>query len=144
LSIEEYFAVVAERTRYRERFVELMEERRLDAIICPPYPLPSLPHGSSADADLQLAEIACAVFNIVGLPAGVVSASRVGAGEDGAAKARGVAATIQRGSEGLPVGVQVAARHWRDDIVLALMHALEEHFRALPSYPATPPVVSAP
>jgi fatty acid amide hydrolase len=29
-------------------------------------------------------------------------------------------------SAGLPVGVQVAARPWREDIVLALMAALEE------------------
>jgi len=29
-------------------------------------------------------------------------------------------------SAGLPVGVQVAARPWREDIVIALMAALEE------------------
>ena len=131
VSVEEQFELVAERTRYRERFVELMDERRLDAIVCPPYPLPALPHESSADADLQLAEIACAVFNIVGLPAGVVAATTIGASE----------ATVESGSEGLPVGVQVAARHWRDDVVLALMRELEAHFRAQPGYPATPRVM---
>ena len=34
----------------------------------------------------------------------------------------------ERGSVGLPVGVQVAAPHWRDDIVLAVMQQLERHF----------------
>ncbi len=142
LSIAEYFSIIDERTRYRERFVELLDERRLDAILCPPFPLPALPHDSSADPDLQLAEIACAVFNIVGLPAGVVAASTVREGEEGAAAATGIAATVLQGSAGLPVGVQVAARHWRDDVVLALMQALEDHFRARPGYPATPRVIA--
>jgi fatty acid amide hydrolase len=35
----------------------------------------------------------------------------------------------------LPVGVQVVARHWREDIVLAVMAALEDHFRSTPDYP---------
>jgi fatty acid amide hydrolase len=128
LSAEGWFGLVAERARYRERFVRSMEERRLDAIVCAPFPLPALLHESSAEADLQAAEIACAVFNIVGLPAGVVAATTAGPGEDGA---------------GLPVGVQVAARHWRDDVVLALMGALEEHFRGQPGYPVTPHAVEA-
>ena len=33
---------------------------------------------------------------------------------------------VEMGSTGLPVGVQVVARSWREDIVLALMAALEE------------------
>jgi Asp-tRNA(Asn)/Glu-tRNA(Gln) amidotransferase A subunit family amidase len=41
---------------------------------------------------------------------------------------------------GLPVGVQVAARHWHEDIVLAVMAAIEEHFQSQPDYPAHPPV----
>jgi Asp-tRNA(Asn)/Glu-tRNA(Gln) amidotransferase A subunit family amidase len=126
LSAGDWFALVAERSSYRERFLRLMDERRLDAIVCAPFPRPALLHESSADADLQAAEIACAVFNIAGLPAGVVAASTVGAGEDG---------------EGLPVGVQVAARHWRDDVVLALMGVLESHFRDQPGYPSTPRAV---
>jgi len=33
------------------------------------------------------------------------------------------------------VGVQVSALHWREDIVLAVMNALQEHFRNQPGYP---------
>ncbi|MEP0858508.1 hypothetical protein [Trichocoleus sp. DQ-U1] len=47
---------------------------------------------------------------------------------------------MEQGSVGLPVGVQVAARHWREDIVLAVMAAIEEHFQPQPDYPAHPPV----
>ena len=35
------------------------------------------------------------------------------------------AAAVDAGSEGLPVGVQVIARPWREDIVLAVMAAIE-------------------
>ncbi len=50
------------------------------------------------------------------------------------------ASKVEQGSVGLPVGVQVAARHWREDIVLAVMAAIEEHFQSQPDYPAHPPV----
>jgi fatty acid amide hydrolase len=30
-----------------------------------------------------------------------------------------------RGSAGLPLGVQVVARHWREDVALAVMGAIE-------------------
>jgi fatty acid amide hydrolase len=38
-------------------------------------------------------------------------------------------------SAGLPVGVQVVARHWREDVLLAVMAALERHFEKVPDYP---------
>jgi fatty acid amide hydrolase len=42
------------------------------------------------------------------------------------------------GSTGLPVGVQVVARHWREDVALAVMAALEEHLRRQADYPLRP------
>jgi fatty acid amide hydrolase len=50
------------------------------------------------------------------------------------------AAQVDNGSVGLPVGVQVAARHWREDIVLAVMNAIESHFRTQTDYPAQPSI----
>jgi fatty acid amide hydrolase len=47
---------------------------------------------------------------------------------------------VETGSSGLPVGVQVVSRHWREDIALSIMFALEEHFRAQPDYPLSPPL----
>ena len=48
------------------------------------------------------------------------------------------ARTVDEGSAGLPVGVQVAARPGREDLVLAVMDELEAHFGRQPDYPATP------
>jgi fatty acid amide hydrolase len=48
------------------------------------------------------------------------------------------AKNVETGSAGLPVGVQVVARHWHEDVALGIMSALEEHFRAQSDYPAHP------
>jgi fatty acid amide hydrolase len=42
------------------------------------------------------------------------------------------------GSEGLPIGVQVVARPWREDVVLVIMDALESAARERREYPRTP------
>jgi Asp-tRNA(Asn)/Glu-tRNA(Gln) amidotransferase A subunit family amidase len=48
---------------------------------------------------------------------------------------------VELGSAGLPVAVQVVARHWREDVVLAVMATLEEHFKKQPDYPVEPPML---
>lgn len=85
------------------------------------------------------------VYNLVGMPAGVVAATRVRPDEESDRAAsrdlvEHAARRVEAGSTGLPAGVQVVARHWREDVALAVMVALEEHFRRQPDYPATPPI----
>jgi fatty acid amide hydrolase len=75
----------------------------------------------------------------------VVSVTRVRPGEESdrlpsTQLSEQTASKVEQGSVGLPVGVQVAARHWHEDIVLAVMAALEEHFQSQPDYPVHPPV----
>jgi Asp-tRNA(Asn)/Glu-tRNA(Gln) amidotransferase A subunit family amidase len=41
-------------------------------------------------------------------------------------------------STGLPVGMQVVARHWREDLILAVMATLERHFAGRSDHPANP------
>ena len=82
---------------------------------------------------------------MLGVPAGVVAATRVREGEESDRppsrdRSDRAAIRVEAGSVGLPVGVQVVARHWREDVVLAVMGALEEHFRATPDYPVSPPL----
>jgi fatty acid amide hydrolase len=33
---------------------------------------------------------------------------------------------VEQGSAGLPVGVQVAARHWHEGVILSIMQAIEK------------------
>jgi fatty acid amide hydrolase len=48
------------------------------------------------------------------------------------------AAEVDAASEGLPVGVQVVARPWRDHVVLAAMRAIEASVTSDQGFPATP------
>lgn len=110
-----------------------MNVNRFDAIICPPDALPALRHGSSSYLTDALSYIG--LYNLLGMPAGTVAATRVRAGEEtDRAPSRDwverIARKAETGSVGLPVGVQVVTRHWREDVALAMMSALEEHFRS--------------
>jgi fatty acid amide hydrolase len=137
-SAEEYWALVARRDDYRARFLAAMGARGLDAVLCPVEALPAYTHGASVYLSASLSHTA--LYNLLGMPAGVVASTRVRAGEE-SDRAAGLdlcertARKVERGSAGLPVGVQVAARHWREYVVLAVMSALEEHFSTRPDYP---------
>lgn len=142
-SAEECWKLIEERYVYRLRFLEVLDSGHFDAIICPPTSLPAVLHGSTEN--LPDFDSYARLYNVLGMPAGVVAASRVRADEesDRASSKDPVeqaASQVENGSVGLPVGVQVAARHWREDIVLAVMNALESHFRKQADYPAQPPI----
>lgn len=66
-----------------------------DIILCPPCALPALTHGISTVLFTVCAD-AC-LYNLLGY----------------------------QGSAGLPVGVQVVARPWREHVALAAMQAIE-------------------
>ena len=140
-SAEGYMDLVSARTSYRARFLNAMNEPQLDAIISPPYALPAVRHGDSEH--LFAAAGYSLLYNLLGIPAGVVPATRVQEGEESDREVTRditdiTAREVERSSAGLPVGVQVAARHWREDVVLALMSVLEEHFRTGSAYPQLP------
>ena len=75
-----------------------------DAIVCPVAASPAIPHGTSYDR-LDIFTYTMA-YNFAGWPAAVV---RFGTS-----------------SEGLPIGVQIVAHPWREDVALALARHLEQ------------------
>jgi fatty acid amide hydrolase len=132
LSVEQYWRLVQERNQYRQRFLAALDAERFDALLCPPHALPALTHGSSGTLNPTNAGSYAILYNLLGLPAGVTPITRVRPGEEserstGKDSVERAACTVEMNSAGLPVGVQVVARPWREDIVLALMAALEEH-----------------
>ncbi|WP_456427715.1 amidase [Rhodocaloribacter sp.] len=140
-STEKYWELVEARTEYRARFLRSLDEGGFDAVLCPPAALPALTHGSSEHLFAGLTYTF--TYNVLGAPAGVVAATRVRPGEESDRtvsrdRADITAQQVEQGSAGLPVGVQVVARHWREDVVLAVMAALEAHFRSTPDYPDHP------
>ena len=102
----------------------------------------AIPHGASRYLGDALSYTA--IYSLLGMPAGVVSFSRVREDEvsdrprsfDLAERA---AAKAEQGTAGLPVRVQVVARHWREDVALAVMSALEERYRDKSEYPGEAP-----
>jgi fatty acid amide hydrolase len=135
---EAYWQITTARSQLRSDFLQSLDAGGFDAIICPPYALPAVTHGSTEH--LFPAMTYGLTYNVIGAPAGVVSITRVQSGEESDRAiskdlADITAQKVEQGSAGLPVGVQVVARHWRDDVVLAVMASLEDHFSTQPSYP---------
>lgn len=81
---------------------------RYDAIICPVYTQPALPHGQSIAGENFRGFSHTMAYNLSGLPAAVVRC-----GES---------------ASGLPIAVQVVARAWREDVALAVAARLERDF----------------
>ncbi len=87
---------------FRSRMLSFMEG--YDAILCPVRPFPALPHGEGQDRHREAGRYT-SVFNTTGWPVAVVRAGT--------------------SPEGLPIGVQLVARPWREDISLALALVVE-------------------
>jgi fatty acid amide hydrolase len=141
LSLDAFWRLIEEENAYRNRFMGALDEEQFDAIVCPPCAVPAVRHGGWLAGPAISYTI---LYNLLGMPAGVVAATRVRPGEESDRPvSRDVvertAFAAESDSSGLPVGVQVVTRHWREDVLLALMAALETHFAKLPDYPVNPP-----
>lgn len=101
LSSAEFTALLSVWDGFRSAMLAFMEG--YDAIVSPVNAFPAMKHGGTLE--LNDAFSYTRLYNLTGWPAVVV---RCGAS-----------------SGGLPIGVQVIARPWRDDVALALAQALE-------------------
>ena len=99
LSITEFTEELTKWSLYRSDMLAFME--RYDAVLCPVSATPALRHDAPAGPDFSYT----LAYNLTGWPAAVV---RCGTSP-----------------EGLPIGVQIVARPWREDVALALAHYLE-------------------
>jgi fatty acid amide hydrolase len=139
-SVAELWRLTHRLRALRTQLLDALDERGIDLLLCPAYATCALPHGASKN--FTLASSYSIVFNATQFPAGIVPVTRVR--EDETARASGPdaverkAAAVDRASTGLPVGVQVAGRPWRDHIVLAAMRAIEAEVSGDEGFPVTP------
>ena len=100
ISGRKYSDVLMEWAALREVALKFMTQ--FDLLICPPCNGPAPKHGGTGSLDFTAAYF----FNYVGWPAAVVRAGK--------------------SAEGLPIGVQVVGRPWREDNVLAVALLIEQ------------------
>jgi len=125
---------------YRAAYNRAMDAAGVDVVLSPPVAVPALRHGASEYLSVANVAAYTLLYNVLGLPAGVVPVTTVRSGEESDRPARldvveRAARETERGSAGLPVGVQVAARLWREDLVLAAMSAIEHAVRVRSALP---------
>ena len=97
-------SLLDELTDVRRRMLDFIQQ--YDAIICPVSPWTARPHGFDPGQDRYKSWSHSMAYNVTGWP-GVT----VPAGMDG---------------DGLPIGVQVVAKPWREDVALALAAQIEK------------------
>jgi fatty acid amide hydrolase len=139
--VAQHWQVVEAQIDYQRRFAEALDRDGIDVILCPACALPAFTHGASHD--LGVAGGYDILYNVLGYPAGVVPFTRVRAEEAVGRKPSGdvvekAALNVEQGSAGLPVGVQVIARPWREHVALAVMAAIEGEARQRNDFPHTP------
>ena len=138
--VEQLWRLTSERTLLRRAEFDAWQAHQLDLVILPPHALPAMPLGTSGDLTLTLSY--AFRYVMLNFPAGVVPVTTVRPAEerrldvDDTLERR--CREVQQGSAGLPVGVQVVAQPWREDLVLAAMQAIEAGVRDRPGFPQTP------
>jgi fatty acid amide hydrolase len=118
--------VLAARAALADRVASL--GRECDALVCPVSALPALRHGTAAT--LLPAAFPCLLANLLDLAAGTVPVTTVRADEESGRAAtcdpvEQAAVATDRGSHGLPVGVQVIALNGGESTVLDVMRTIE-------------------
>jgi amidase len=99
----EYWSVL---DRFRARMFAFFEN--YDAIISPVFPQAALPHGRSIEERTFKGFSYTMTHNVTGWPAAVVRCGQT--------------------APGLPIGVQIAAHPWREDVALRIAAQLESAF----------------
>jgi len=140
--VEAYWDLVAERTVMRRAMLDAWNDNRLDAVIAPPHTTPAMAHRQSGDYTLGLANMFR--YALCNMPAGIVPVARMQEADRMPALGRRAdridrtQAAIDAGALGLPVGVQVIARPFREDVALAVMAAVEQRAMTHDDFPHTP------
>lgn len=103
MTTAEFSALMSKWDMFRRDMLRFMEE--YDVIICPTVAFPAPPHGITLDDDKIPGFSYTFTYNLTGWPAVVVRGGT--------------------SPEGLPIGVQVVARPWREDMALTVAQHIE-------------------
>jgi amidase len=103
LSTAQFGGLIVQLDLFRSTMLSFMQA--YDVILCPACAHPAPPHGSSYRAEELRGYSYTQTYNLTGWPAAVVCGGT--------------------SREGLPIGIQIVARPWREDVALAVAQYLE-------------------
>ena len=106
MSSAELMLLLEELDAYRAEMLAYMQD--YDIIVCPASAFPALPHGTWKLGGVYREYSHTSAYNLTGWPGGVVRAGT--------------------SAEGLPIDVQIVAKAWGEDVVLAVLAYVEERF----------------
>ena len=140
----DYWRVAERVMEFEVRFRDELDRARggpIDLVLMPAYAVPAVRH--KATIDMPFAGSYALFSPILGYPAGVVPVTRVRPDEQAGRRktfdvVEKTALETDRGSASLPIGVQLMGRPWRDDVVLAAMHTIEQAARQRADFPIAP------
>lgn len=104
LTGERVGAILERWDNFRSTLLSFLQ--KYDLILCPVNPYPALPHGATLDDKIYDSFSYTRTYNLTGWPSAVVRGGT--------------------SSEGLPIGVQIVGRPWREDTVLAVAQYIEK------------------
>ena len=131
-SVNETWKLQAARKAYKQQFFTAFQQQRLDVIVCPAHVLPAVRHGQ-----YQAVSFTCSftlLYNVLDAPAGVCPVTTVRETDVYTSQHAAARSLLERAarkcyspkeSAGLPVGVQVAAAPYHDELVLRAMKEIE-------------------
>ena len=132
ISAKDWWDLHNEIDEYRQQFYETYTQLQLDAVICPIFPFPAVPHTMSGGIGPCL--IYSVLWNVLGCPSGIVPVGQVKSSQTSYPAefkdfidSRGQ--TIMKEAEGLPVSIQIASLPWHDEKALGVMKQLEELYQ---------------
>ncbi|CAD6192867.1 unnamed protein product [Caenorhabditis auriculariae] len=116
---------------YRSEFTVLMLDKKIDALLCPSQVMPAPPHDIPSKLFASISYTG--IFNLLDFGAGVVNATYVTKDDEEKLEAYPetdvwykLAKKATKGTVGFPVGVQVAAPPFREEIVLRVLRDIEK------------------
>ena len=103
MGVADFTALLEQVDRFRSAMRMFMQG--YDVILCPVCAFAAQPHGFTMDEDKRGGFSYCGMYYVTGWPGAVVRGGT--------------------SSDGLPIGVQVVARPWREDVALAVLEMSE-------------------
>lgn len=139
--VDAWWQMAARRTAMRRAEFDAWRTAGIDALLCPAHVVPAMPHRESGEFVASMTY--CFRYAFLNFPAGVapittVNAADVQATPTGTDKVERQIHAFMQGAEGLPVGAQIVAPPYREDVALAVMGALEAARKGAVDMPQTP------